>query len=133
MPTDNLNITYFVDGQLNPDTSINEALDVLDVAAGTLLAIDFSSDADLNITAANPKPQQWQHAGFILTDTGVVLTTGRNVVLPNTEKKRYYLVNQTAQTLTLKTSAGTGIAVATNKAACLYCDGTNVIRLTADA
>jgi hypothetical protein len=132
MTTANLNLTEFVDGQDNPDVPINEGLNVFDAKVCEVLVIDFASDADLNITATGTKPQQWQYAGFEMTDTGTSLTTGRNVVLPNTEKAFYSFHNNTAQSLTLKTSGGTGITVATTKRALLYSDGTNVVRYTPD-
>lgn len=131
MTTANLNLTEFTNGQANPDVTINEAMNVFD-AMRELEVIDFASDANLSITATGSLPQQWQHGGFEMTDTGVVLTTGRDVLLPNTEKGIYLFFNNTAQTLTFKPSSGTGIAVATLKRAILYCDGTNVVRFTAD-
>jgi len=82
---------------------------------------DMTSDADYNLTSTENLKGR-----VIITDTGVVLTTGRNIVVANTA--RFFLVlNSTAQTLTFKTAAGTGIAVLAGEIALLYCDGTNVI------
>jgi hypothetical protein len=64
-----------------------------------------------------------------LTDTGVVLTTGRNVIVPD-NKKTYLIFNSTAHELTVKTAAGTGIAVSASGVEYLYCDGTNVVAAT---
>lgn len=44
----------------------------------------------------------------------------------------WYVVNQSGEALTLKVSGGTGVAVANGKCAILYCDGTDVERLTDD-
>lgn len=109
----------------------NEANRELEAAAAGMLTHDMGSDADYTLTTTGT-PQEWQYLACKITDTGVVLTTGRNIVVP-VNTKPYIFINATAQTLTLKTSAGTGIAVATNKAALLYCDGTNVIRISADS
>jgi len=48
--------------------------------------------------------------------------------------KQWIIFNNTsgAFSLTVKTSGGSGIAVAQGKRAILYCDGTNVVRVTAD-
>lgn len=45
----------------------------------------------------------------------------------------YFFINATGQALTVKTAAGTGIAIANGKSAFVMSDGTNVIRMTADA
>ena len=57
-----------------------------------------------------------------------VLTGNRNIIVPATIQQ-YWITNATTGsfTLTVKTSAGTGIAVAQNAAQILYCDGTNVV------
>lgn len=94
-----------------------------------VLTKNFSSDANLTLSGAEAA-----HPYLIMTDTGVVLTTGRNVVLPLTAGAVYYVTNSTAQTLTFKGSSGTGIAVATTKRRIVACDGTNIVALTsADA
>lgn len=71
------------------------------------------SGAELNVTA--------------LTFTGL-LTGNRTIIVP-TSVQEYWVTNSTtgAFTLTVKTAAGTGIAVTQGSAAILYCDGTNVV------
>jgi len=68
----------------------------------------------------------------IIEFTGV-LTANINVVVALLTKS-YIVFNNTtgAFTLTVKTAAGTGITVGQGKRAILYCDGTNVVRVTAD-
>ena len=80
------------------------------------------SDANYTLTAG-----QELYGRIIITDTGIVLTTGRNIIC-STEERGYYFQNDTAQTLTFKTSSGSGIAVAAGEKTHLLCDGTNVIR-----
>lgn len=61
-------------------------------------------------------------------------TVGRNIIVPTTTNGvQYQIINATGQTATVKTLAGTGIAIANNKAAIVFEDGTNVVRITADA
>lgn len=57
-----------------------------------------------------------------------VLTGNRNVIVPATVQQ-YWINNDTtgAFTLTVKTSAGTGVSVPQGGAAILYCNGTNVV------
>jgi hypothetical protein len=57
-----------------------------------------------------------------------ILTGNRNIIVPATVQQ-YWVSNATtgAYTLTVKTSAGTGVAVATGSRAIFYCDGTNVV------
>lgn len=82
---------------------------------------NIASDADYTLTSA-----QESYARIIITDTSVLLTAARNIVCSTTERG-YYLQNDTAQTLTFKTSAGTGVALQQGEVANLFCDGTNVV------
>jgi hypothetical protein len=56
------------------------------------------------------------------------LTGNRSIIVPVTVQQ-YWVTNSTtgAYTLTVKTSAGTGIAVPQGEAQILYCNGTNVV------
>ena len=130
MATPNLAIPAFVDGQNNPDVTINTASDILDGLADALVH-DMASDADYTLGTTGAYPREWQHMVIQITDTGVVLTPGKNIIVPDNTRV-YLFKNDTAQTLTLKNS-GTGIAVATLKWALLRSDGTNVVRITPDA
>ncbi len=62
-----------------------------------------------------------------------VLTASISVIVP-TSPWQWTVRNGTtgAYTVTVKTSAGTGITIAQTKRAIIYCDGTNVVRVTAD-
>lgn len=62
-----------------------------------------------------------------ITDTSPVLTTSRNIIV-DTVPRLIIAHNATLQTLTFKTSSGTGIAVLAGTTKILYCDGTNVIQ-----
>jgi hypothetical protein len=57
-----------------------------------------------------------------------LLTGNRNIIVPATVQQ-YWVDNQTTGsfTLTIKTSAGSGVSVAQGQRAILYCDGTDVL------
>jgi hypothetical protein len=65
--------------------------------------------------------------------TGVI-TGNIAVIVPATDGLVWLVQNATtgAFTLTVKTSAGTGIVVATARAAILFCDGVSVFRASPD-
>lgn len=129
--TSYLDITYWTALQSQPDVTINEAIDILEAAQRTATH-DMASDADYTLdTSTGSPPFEWQYGTVRITDTGVVLTGGVNIICPD-NAKNYVFINDTAQTLTLKTSGGSGIGVATSKTALLECDGTDVIRRSAD-
>lgn len=73
----------------------------------------------------------WHDLNLKLTGT---LTANSVVVVP-TQKKTYIVENATtgAFTLTVKTSAGTGVAVPQGQRALLSCDGTNVVGIVLQA
>lgn len=56
-----------------------------------------------------------------------------NAVIPLTPAIPYVFINGSGQALTVKGASGTGIEIANGKVATVMADGTNVIRLTADA
>lgn len=125
----NLDIEHLVASASAPEVPVNEAFDLIDSCIADQVTIDFASDADLTLSTTGDAPQQWQYLSVKLTDTGVVLTTGRNVIVPD-NKKTYLIFNSTAHELTVKTAAGTGIAVSASGVEYLYCDGTNVVAAT---
>jgi hypothetical protein len=56
-----------------------------------------------------------------------------NAIISHSICRPYIFINATGYTLTVKGSSGTTIAIANNKVATVMSDGTNVIRITADA
>lgn len=78
------------------------------------ITLDFASDADMTINASDTDgTESWRYLTLVITDTGVVLSVGRNVVLPS-KGGLHFVINRTAQTLTFKTSGGSGVAVTTS-------------------
>lgn len=124
--TANLNVTKIDGSQNQPGVTSNTAFDIFDAALSQLTKA--LPDSNYTLIATGATPQEWQYGTLHFTGT---LGAGRNIIVPN-NKKAYIIWNGTTQTLTVKTAAGTGIAVATNKHAIVRCDGTNVVRVTAD-
>jgi hypothetical protein len=56
-----------------------------------------------------------------------------NIIAPNTVDSVFWLRNNTASAATIKKSGGTGVVVAANKAAQVWHNGTDYVRLTPDA
>jgi hypothetical protein len=64
---------------------------------------------------------------MVLTDSGVVLTGAAEVICP-AAAKLYIVRNTTGQSATIKTSAGTGVAIPNGFTSFVFCDGTNVVQ-----
>ena len=93
---------------------------------------DQTSNASVAVTAANVTLTAAEARCRHLTTTGV-LTGNRSVIVPNNWEGIVFCNNTGAFTTTFKTSAGAGIVVAQTKRAILYANGTDVVRVTADA
>lgn len=84
------------------------------------ITVNVASDADITLTA-----EQNLYNKLTVTDTGALLTTGRNVILDDIGRALVF-TNSTAQTLTVKTAAGTGVEVPAGSTFDLLNDGVNV-------
>lgn len=91
------------------------------------VTINFTTDTDLTLTNT-----QNQYGRLILTDTGVILTTSKNVIVDN-KARRFLVQNNTLQSLTIKTLSGTGVEILPTEFKDLYCDGTNVLNITSQS
>lgn len=87
------------------------------------------SDANYTLTTADGATDQARQAVLVLSGT---LSANREVIAP-AEQKVYIVKNSTTggYATTIKTSAGSGYAVANGKTVLVYCDGTN-FHLAAD-
>jgi hypothetical protein len=89
---------------------------------------NFTTDADLTITLTDSNATQVaRNLALNVTSTGS-LTTTRNLIVP-TIQKAYLIRNNTtgSQSIVVKTSAGTGVTVASGTYLVVYVDGTNVV------
>lgn len=98
--------------------------DLIDVAIAGYTSIALS-DANTTLSASNGASDQARNAMLKFTGT---LTATREIIVP-TASKLYYVENATTGgfSLTVKTSAGTGVDVLAGTKALVACDGTNVI------
>jgi hypothetical protein len=109
------------------NTNLGTALEQAIVGYGNP---EYLSDATLTISLADSNAAQIARA-LVLNVTSVLsLTTTRELVVP-TIQKQYIVQNNTTggQSITVKTSGGTGITVPNGRKAHLYVDGTNVIQM----
>jgi hypothetical protein len=92
--------------------------------------VDYVSDANLTISITNSNAAQAARALVLNVTSSLSLTNTRELVVPTIEKQ-YIVQNNTtgSQSITVKTSAGTGITVPNGRKAHLYVNGTNVIQM----
>lgn len=84
------------------------------------ISINVAGTGNFTLTGAQLNRVSYRFTGL--------LTGNRNIIVPSSVQQ-YWVDNETtgAFTLTVKTLAGTGVVVAPNTRAILYCDGTNVV------
>lgn len=117
-------ITELEDGQGTFWLTSNVAFETLAAKISNLLTVTITS-ADVTLTAA-----QCQNAGFIRVIGA--LTGNRNLIVENSAK--FYPVSHEGtgnHTVTVKRASGTGVAIDQGAVAVVYCDGTNVVPVTA--
>lgn len=90
-----------------------------------MLTKAFPSDA--NYTLTSPEAE----VDVIKVSSGTITTT-RDLIVPVTFPRQWWVINGNAQSVRIIGATGTGITIATGKAAKVMADGTNVVRLTAD-
>jgi hypothetical protein len=107
------------------NTNLGTALEQAIVGYGNP---NYASDANLTLTYTDTNAAQAARALVLnVTSTGSLSTT-RELIVP-TIQKQYIVQNNTtgSQSITVKTSGGSGITVPNGRKAHLYVDGTNVI------
>lgn len=122
MSTTNLGLDTVPTNTTNPSVPVNDALEAVDsILAGTV-SKEFTTDANLTLTAA-----EYLTCVLLLTDTVVTLTAARDVIFP-AHFPVMYVKNSTAQTLTLKKSGQAGVAVAAGGDGIFVSGTTDVVR-----
>ena len=106
---------------------ICDGIDFYTVAGGGggTAAFDYTS---INVSGTGDYTLAGTELNRISYNLTGTLTGNRNIIVPATVQQ-YWITNSTsgAYTLTVKTSAGTGIVVSSGEALILYCNGTNVV------
>lgn len=107
------------------NTNLGTALEQAIVGYGNP---NFATDADLTITLTDSNASQTARAFALNVTSGVSLSTTRNLIVP-TIQKPYLIYNNTSggQSIIVKTSAGSGVTVASGARTLVYVDGTNVV------
>jgi hypothetical protein len=93
--------------------------------AGRAVINTWTTDSH-TLTTANGVTSESRCAMLELTDTGTALTGAGTVICP-AASKIYIVKNAAGQSITVKTSSGTGILVPDGRTTFLFCDGTNVV------
>jgi len=83
-------------------------------------------DATYTLTTYQGAADESRNAVLVLTGA---LVNPQDLIAPGVEKI-YIITNGTGQTVTIKTSGGSGVAILNNTTALVYCDGTNFYSAT---
>lgn len=127
MASPNLGITEVTVGQDGKINRVNEARNNVELALTNRLAKAVTDGADTVLTAT----EAGEALGNMVYSFTGALTANRNVEVPD-NTKLYICENNTTGgfSVTVKTNAGSGIALEPGTMKILYCDGTNVIAVT---
>jgi len=107
------------------DTTNTNLGTLLEQAITGFLSVAQGDVANLTLTALDGASDQSRNMVVELTGA---MSAGRNVVVPTAEKV-YLIKNSTTGgfSVTVKTAAGSGVAVLPSASQWVYCDGTNVV------
>jgi hypothetical protein len=98
---------------------------MIEQAIAGLVTINTWTGNAHTLTTANGTTSESRCAMLVAATGGGAPTAAAEIICP-AAAKLYVLQNNTSYAVTLKTSAGTGVAVAAGNTAFLFCDGTNV-------
>lgn len=118
----NTGLTYQEAGSLQTDALQNAELNIFGPSIAGTATHEFTSDANYTLIAA----EYWTSV-LIFTDSPSTLTTGRDVVFP-AHFPRMCVLNNTAQTLTLKKSGQTGVTIAAGGKFSVVSGATDVVQ-----
>lgn len=104
------------------------AIQLIDDSISGLATVPIAA-TDVTLSVANGGTDQARMAILNLTGSP---TSPLNVIVPALSKT-YVVINSTGQIMTIKTSAGSGVAVGPGLNQYVYCDGTNVVAVQAAA
>ena len=110
------------------DVVNNQITTLVDQSISGTVSLTSMTNADYTLTNGNGNAANEARYMALLVPSSLTLTAARNIIVPSTSKM-YVVKNATTGgfSVTVKTSAGTGIAVPNGNTMLLYCDGTNVI------
>jgi len=100
---------------------------MVEQAVAGLATINSWTANSHTLTTANGTTSESRCAMLVIDDDGAGNPSAAATVICPTATKAYIVRNLSGQTVTVKTAAGTGVAVPNNQAALVFCDGTNVV------
>lgn len=102
------------------DTTNTNLGDLIEAAITNVVDITFAN-ATYTLTAYNGLPDEARNAVLNLIGTNA---TAQNLIAPAVQKT-YIVKNETGAQVTIKTSGGTGVAIADGTTRIVWCDGTD--------
>lgn len=110
------------------DAVNNQITSLIDQSISGTVSLTSMPNADYTLTNGNGNAANEARYMAILVPSSLTLTAARNIIVPSTSKM-YLVRNSTTGgfSVTVKTSAGTGIEVPNGREMLLYCDATNVV------
>lgn len=125
-----LKLALPVTGELNGTwgTVVNDNItSMVEQAVAGLATINTWTANSHTLTTANGTTSESRCAMLVIDDDGAGNPSAAATVICPTATKSYIVRNLCGQTVTVRTSAGTGVAIPNNQAALVFCDGTNVV------
>ena len=126
--TPTLKLALPVTGELSGtwgDVVNDNITSMIEQAIAGLATINSWTGNAHTLTTANGTTSESRCAMLVAATGGGAPSAAAEIICP-AAAKLYVLQNNTSYAVTLKTSAGTGVAVAAGDTAFLFCDGTNV-------
>lgn len=122
--SDNLGLSQVAENQDNKETTLNTQAGQLDAALTDIVEISVTgASSPVALSSADSVRR------MVLKFTGTHPGGTLNYTVP-TNKKLYVVWNSgTGGAITLKTVSGSGVSVANDTVAVLFCDGTNVVSI----
>jgi hypothetical protein len=103
-----------------------EITSMVEEAIAGIAVINTWSANSHTLTVADGTTSESRCAILLLDDDGAGNPSAAAQVITPTVNKLYLVVNETGQTVTVKTASGTGAAILNGRKAFVYCDGVNV-------
>jgi len=125
-----LKLALPVTGELNGawgDVVNNNITSMVEQAVAGLATINTWVANSHTLTTADGTTSESRCAMLVIDDDGAGNPSAAATVICPAATKAYIVQNLCGQTVTVKTSAGTGVAIPNNQSALVFCNGTNVV------
>lgn len=110
------------------DTVNQQITSLVEEAVAGVITIDTWTANAHTLTISDGATSESRHAVLVLDDDGAGNpSAAANLICPD-EQKVYIVVNNSGQTVTIKTTSGTGVALPTGRQITVFCDSTDVFQ-----